>query len=244
MAAFKLQAGLRSQSDRIGPRSISESKSRGSAARTKAQGFVRANKKKVEEIPPDQTPDVEGNNRRGPLPYGSNLNASTHSHIYGRHEVATLAECAELVEKYQSHLSNIANVQQLNMVELRERYAADKAAINQQFRTKYGDRLSGVQDAERTNALAKKASKYWISQAYIEITSNEAFEGAEFDSDRNLYVWRAVSKAVFTKDLLNPVSLPKTADATRGVFAEISLNANWNESTQSFDRVYPKRAAG
>jgi len=152
---------------------------------------------------------------------------------------------AEFVAKHENQLSNILHVPQLDMRALREAYAEHKASINLEFRTKYGDKLSGMEDAERINALAQKATRYYISQVTIEVTSNETFEGAEYNEERQLYIWRVQSKAVFTKDLLKVNSLPKTPENSDNIIAEVTQGANWNESTATFDRVYfQRRAAG
>jgi len=232
---FKATARLDSQWDRLGARSVSERKARGSKAKTKASAFAASLKSKTTESPKDSGVKVP---RKGPKPYGSDKSASTHVHIFEAIETDNFEDCVSLVDRNQVQLSNILHVDQINMSALRDKYARHKAEVDADFRSKFGDKLDGVQDAARINARAKGASRYVISQVTIEITSEESFQGSVYDAERGLYVWIVRSKAVYTSSLLNPNALPKTPAEKMNTTAETTQGAVWNESTQRFDRLY------
>lgn len=235
MPKFKAQARIESQRRTLGARSVSESRSRKSNAGVKLSAKLANAKAAAKAAGETPNASIQETNK-----FGSGGEKTTHSTILSVIECDSLVECAKVLQLGADACNNILNVQQLNMKEIKDKYASHKADVNRTFREQHGDTLSGELDAMRQNALAKGSTRYFRSQVIVEVTSEQEFDGAEFDEDRNLYVFLVRSKAVYTANSITNVgSLPKQGRTGTGeTNVPIARGASWNEATQSFDRDF------
>jgi hypothetical protein len=225
----KLIAQLRIESQRrtLGARSISETRVRKSNAGAKLSAQLR----KLGGT----TPGTPSNKNKG--------EKTTFSKVIKRIEVDELKDCIQILTEARDLCNRFLNVKQIDMKQTKDTYAQHKLDTNRQFKDQHGDRLTPELDAKLQNALAKGATRYFRSQVIFEITSEEAFEGSEFDQVRGLHVLRIRSKVAYTTKPITMISqVPEQGLDENGVNnVPVSRGAVWNEGTQSFDREQFRR---
>jgi len=239
MQKFIAFARIDSQRRTLGARSVSENRTRKSNAGVKLSAKLSTLKSNAKGTDGNPYPSAskEGSQKKAVV------DKTTHSTLLSRVECDSLVDCAKVLQVGAEACNNILNVEQINMKEIKDAYAQHKLEVNRNFREQYGDVLSGELDAKRQNALAKGSTRYFRSQVVVEVTSEDSFDGAEFDEVRNLYVFLVRSKAVYTtKAITSMSSLPSKPRAVNGYAnVPIARSASWNEATQSFDRDFFRR---
>lgn len=211
------------------------------SSKTKVPEVQDSNKTKAPEVQDSGSKSADKKSTKG---YGTH-NGSTH--VQKILETKVDQNSDEIAAILESSLNALGSRASLEIRALKYKYKTERNNLEEQYRLKYGNRLTESQYASLQNAKAKLSFSYYATQIIVVMMDpDEQFTGSEWDKDRNAYVLVTKSRTVYTSDLLNGVakeiaSIVAEKRVSRLVI-EKSYDTNqviavYNEDSRSFQRL-------